>query len=535
MTLINTLDDFAKISGLKLNHEKCNVLKAGASKVNIQKQYLDHKHFLWSSEKAKALGITFTTNRKISLDLNLTPKLEEFKTCLKQWQHRKLTLLGKVTVIKTFALPKLIYPLTVLQTPPAQTIKSISDAIQTFLWDHKPAKIKRDLLTKDYEEGGIKLANIQYLINSLKCSWVKRIFQNPDDSPIKAMYQHILNQYGGKYLFECSLNQNDIQTLFRKNVFIKDILAAWNNITYIAAAESNFRTCLWNNSLIRSDNRPIFFKSWFEKSVKYLGDIYDLRTNAFYTFNQMKYLYNIPNNDFLKYLTLINSFPKAFLLNLKEEHETTASSKLIEKVIQAKRPNKILYTYQIEKQKTLTNLNIKWGKHFDTTDINWNIIFKLPFEATIDNKLRNFQYKYVMGIIRTNKELYKFSLTNSTLCDFCNTRQDSIYHRFWECECIQQLWNDLKTFLQERHINIELNFKNVSLGIHGLLRHKLSINYLIICTKYYIFKCFCCSHEPKFLHLKNYLNEMIRIEKCIAIRKGKLELHLSKWITLFDI
>ena len=58
VTLINTLDDFAKISGLKLNNEKCNVLKAGASKVNIQKQYLDHKHFLWSSEKAKALGLT---------------------------------------------------------------------------------------------------------------------------------------------------------------------------------------------------------------------------------------------------------------------------------------------------------------------------------------------------------------------------------------------------------------------------------------------------------------------------------------------
>ena len=124
MTLINTLDDVANISGLKLNNETCNVLKAGSSKINIQKQYLDHKHFLWSSEKAKALGITFTTNRKISLDLNLTPKLEEFKTCLKQWQHRKLTLLGKVTVIKTFALPKLIYPLTVLQTPPAHTITS---------------------------------------------------------------------------------------------------------------------------------------------------------------------------------------------------------------------------------------------------------------------------------------------------------------------------------------------------------------------------------------------------------------------------
>ena len=33
------------------------------------------------------------------------------------WQHRKLTLMGKITVIKKFALPKLIYPFTVLLDP----------------------------------------------------------------------------------------------------------------------------------------------------------------------------------------------------------------------------------------------------------------------------------------------------------------------------------------------------------------------------------------------------------------------------------
>ena len=38
--------------------------------------------------------------------MNLEPKLCAFSNCLKQWHHRKLTLLGKITVIKTFALPK---------------------------------------------------------------------------------------------------------------------------------------------------------------------------------------------------------------------------------------------------------------------------------------------------------------------------------------------------------------------------------------------------------------------------------------------
>ena len=138
--LINTLDEFEKISGLKLNNSKCKVLKAGALKSKSAK-FLEHKDFQWSSNNVKALGIIFSTNRQQSLKLNLDPKLEEFKTCLKQWQHRKLTLLGKVTVIKTYALPKLIYPLTVLNTPPNKTIKQIHDIMFDFLWDKKPAKI----------------------------------------------------------------------------------------------------------------------------------------------------------------------------------------------------------------------------------------------------------------------------------------------------------------------------------------------------------------------------------------------------------
>ena len=148
--LIDVLDEFALISGLKLNNSKCNVLRAGSLKTS-NTQYLKQKPFTWSSESAKAIGIIFTTNRSQTLKLNLDPKIEEFKNCLKQWQHRKLTLLGKITVIKTFALPKLIYPLTVLKTPSSKIIKDIDDIMFDFLWDGKPSAIRKDIITRDYD------------------------------------------------------------------------------------------------------------------------------------------------------------------------------------------------------------------------------------------------------------------------------------------------------------------------------------------------------------------------------------------------
>ena len=53
-------------------------------------------------------------------EYNLLPKLCEFSNCLKRWSHRKLLLMGKTTVVKTFGLPKLIYPFTVLADPTKQ-------------------------------------------------------------------------------------------------------------------------------------------------------------------------------------------------------------------------------------------------------------------------------------------------------------------------------------------------------------------------------------------------------------------------------
>jgi hypothetical protein len=43
------------------------------------------------------------------LEKNLFIQLIDVSKILKSWQHRKLTLLGKVTVIITLALPKLIH------------------------------------------------------------------------------------------------------------------------------------------------------------------------------------------------------------------------------------------------------------------------------------------------------------------------------------------------------------------------------------------------------------------------------------------
>ena len=177
---------------------------------------MKHRKFSWNSNKASCLGMVFKTNRENSLSSNLEPKIIEFEKCLMQWRHRKLSLMGKIVVIKSYALPKLIYPLTSLPNPPKETIKRIEKMMYDFIWDGKPDKTKREILTSDYDKGGLRMIDIEKFIWSLKISWVKRILQTESNSLLKHLYENVFKQFGGNILFECNFREADIIKHFNK-------------------------------------------------------------------------------------------------------------------------------------------------------------------------------------------------------------------------------------------------------------------------------------------------------------------------------
>ena len=139
----------------------------------------------WSSIEARALGMIFTNNKIDKIKLNLKKKIREFEICLKQWQHRKLTLMGKVTVVKNFALPKLIFALSSLPNPPKSTMDRIEKIMYSFIWEGKPDKIKRSTLIQNYEKGGIKMINIEKFIMFLKVTWIKKILDSYKNGVLK--------------------------------------------------------------------------------------------------------------------------------------------------------------------------------------------------------------------------------------------------------------------------------------------------------------------------------------------------------------
>ena len=80
-----------------------------------------------------------------------------------------------------------------------------------FLREGKPEKLKRDILTTDYKNGGLKMIDIEIhvFIKSFKVSWIKEILDLENKELLNKIYLEKLRPFYGKLLFECNLSEND--------------------------------------------------------------------------------------------------------------------------------------------------------------------------------------------------------------------------------------------------------------------------------------------------------------------------------------
>ena len=89
---------------------------------------------------------------------------------LKSWQHRKLTLLGKITVIKSLALSKLVHLLTSLPNLNQSKLHDLNTLFFNFIWGGKTERIKRNTLIGDISQGGLKMIHLKSFCWYLKIS-----------------------------------------------------------------------------------------------------------------------------------------------------------------------------------------------------------------------------------------------------------------------------------------------------------------------------------------------------------------------------
>ena len=116
---LKMLDDFYEVSRLKLNDKKKLWIGANSGNDNIS---TPGRNFKWPKYKVKALGVWFSIDPETTATLNYNEKLDKVGNVLSCWKYRRLTLIGKITVLKSPVASQLIYVLSPLHTN-AEVIK----------------------------------------------------------------------------------------------------------------------------------------------------------------------------------------------------------------------------------------------------------------------------------------------------------------------------------------------------------------------------------------------------------------------------
>ena len=101
---LDLLHDFSLYSGLKVNFDKTNVIWIGSLKYSTRAIKTRWK-LLWGTTRFKLLGIIFDVDLKKMIDLNIQDKMKKVTKCIGNWKKRKLTPIGKITVVKSLLLP----------------------------------------------------------------------------------------------------------------------------------------------------------------------------------------------------------------------------------------------------------------------------------------------------------------------------------------------------------------------------------------------------------------------------------------------
>lgn len=229
----------------------------------------------WGSTTFYPLGIQFLVDLNEIIDINFGLQIPKIIALIEQWKRIILTPIDRVTVIKSFLIPKLNHLFISLPTSKRETIIYLYKCIFEFLWKSQVDKVKRSIITQDYFSGGMKMVDINNFIIFLKCSWIKRLTKSykPWMDIFYTINGHDLLQKlydcGDTFALECLHKEN--------NAFWEDVLYSWscyiktiNN--HLTIKDNILNAPVWYISNIKLAHKTISYKSWHKSGVKVVQD-----------------------------------------------------------------------------------------------------------------------------------------------------------------------------------------------------------------------------------------------------------------------
>jgi hypothetical protein len=475
---------FTKFSGLAMNRNKSEAMWLG-SKKDSNEQFGDLK---WK-RCLKILGIYVRNDLcASSIEENWLPRIDKINRIIQSWYKRNLSIMGKICIVKSLLISQFTYAMQALSAP-SDILKQINTIIFRFIWKKQYSntrafeKVKRKVMCKDYEEGGLKMINLIDMQNSFLLCWANKLLATTN-SKWKCIPRAEFSSLGGILAcFYSNVNIKQFKGLsLIRNVFWKNVLRCWieqfyneNRLSIMnVPAKSQI---IWNNNDVKFKGNTLLLKDWIKGGFCIVNDVLD-DNNMVLPLETINQKIGFKPSRIFEHGAVSSAIYSLLKRNSPPSTEACSVSGL--------GTPQLIRKYLINREETIPVSSNFWLNNFNVviTKDDW----LRAKRCTDEIRLRLLHWKIVHHIYPTNILLSKMGITRSHYCSFCPDKIDFVEHFFFSCTKISKIWKCVSARFQLK-FEKEITFTpiDVLLGKRKLVDMSITeysfVNNLILIAK----------------------------------------------------
>ena len=528
--VLHLIKEFSAVAGPRLNNDKTKGIWLGPLKdLGIRTIY----GITWTGNPVKCLGIYLGHNKAKCHELNWNKRVVRIEKLLNQWKQRSLTIEGKILILKTLGLSKLVFPASLLPIPNIvrTTVKKI---MFEFLWG-KRDKIKRSVIINDKQNGGLAMTDLDSFFESIKAAWIPRLMT------IEGKWKHVLystlHKCGVDIDYVLKMNFRSMEScksLDKIPAFYLEAFVAYNKCKTLVpvnllSENSIFKQTLFGNELFKVEGKCLLYKSWCDAGIKYVRDIIGINgmlvpDNALYD------LINPKQQLLHQMFTIKNMVAKlvkgcdlslASFVNLRKEVCIMFNNK---QYTICDKKSRFFYKILKQSRTTRTHMELKWSNMFSFENIPfvWKNIYGQKVINVFNKKFSEVCFKIIHNILPCGYTLSKWETTVKPECEVCN-EIETMKHMLYDCPRVFNMWQKVSYALQ-----FDVQWKHLVCGfIQCEINDKMKfINMMLTAILYAIFKCNSISKFDNVPY--SNINIMVSVRKNLVYYRHIIENTTSK-------
>uniref|UniRef100_A0A803TW33 Reverse transcriptase domain-containing protein n=1 Tax=Anolis carolinensis TaxID=28377 RepID=A0A803TW33_ANOCA len=477
---IEKINDFGLVAGFKLNKKKSMILTKNMNKKEQEK--LKEISGIQITNKINYLGINITAKNSQLLKNNYEEKWVVIKKNLEDWKTLKLSLLGRISVIKMNILPKMLFLFQNLPIIRNQTLfQKWKKDLSKFVWQGKRPRIKHSNLIDETKRGGLGMPDLRLYYEACALLYVKDWTTLKRESIIN-LEGHDLRTGWHAYLWYDKIK---LEKNFCNHFIRSAVIKIWNKYK----ARIYPKTPLWISPLEACQRRLSGMEKWplYKDIIVQVGGQPEMRT-------QEDIKVKFTNISWFQYRQLRESFNKDRKQGFMDKETFWDRIMTSEKKVITK-----LYRQLLEwatEEETVKECMTKWAVNFGRTirmeqwETMWNRKMKQMYSYDLKENLIKMFYRWYI----TPQKLGYYYKNMNTACWKCKQHEGTFFHMWWTCDKAKKYWKiiheSMQKFLKTNH---QFKPEFFLLGITELKsteNEELLINYMttaarIIYAKYW--------------------------------------------------